>query len=159
MDTIERPSTSILQAAGDHSQAKAAYRFDADDRHHRGIASRRNLVERLAFAPPPGAEPAATAEEALEVVGKSICRWPIETTFQRGPFLARAGDAAGLEPVNLPAGDTVLVLPVYRGDVVVLGSAPTVRASAGGGFAGEVRGDVLGCHHRRAALAMGGMGS
>src|SRR5262249_15281436 len=47
-----------------------------------------NLVEVWEFAPPPGAEPvhwllwtlepAATAEEALEVVRKYTCRWPIE---------------------------------------------------------------------------------
>ena len=43
VDTIERPSASIPQAAGDDGQAKAAYRFYANDRAttealHRGIA-------------------------------------------------------------------------------------------------------------------------
>jgi hypothetical protein len=43
VDTIERPSASIPQAAGDDGQAKAAYRFYANDRAttealHRGVA-------------------------------------------------------------------------------------------------------------------------
>ena len=78
--------------------------------------------------------------------------------LSRSPFLPRPGDDAGLESADRPAGGTVPVLPVYRGGVAVHGDAQAVRASAGGGLAGEVRRDVLGCHHGGAALAVGGMG-
>src|SRR5207253_8464661 len=65
---------------------------------------------------------------------------------------------ARLEGTDGAARGAVLVRAVHGRGVLVPAVAQAVRAGAGGSVGGEDRCDLLGCHHRRKALAVAGMG-
>ncbi len=84
-------------------------------------------------------------------------RWSIETTFQE------VRSYLGLETTRGWSRRTVLraapcLFCLYTVVAWLYTEMPRRYTRAGGGLAGKVRRDVLGCHHGGTALAVGGMG-